>query len=189
VQFARKKVTDRPIVVNEIGAVEANHAGPSKLYDVDTVGVLMHDMVFAPFFCGAAGTGGMWHWDSYVQRQNLWYHYQRFQNAIKGIDPAKEQFTPFTIKKRGVTAYGLRGKKQTIIWARNAENNWRTELLNNIRPSSKTDFSLLLTETGTTTAASARIYDPWKDEWTTVSTKNGSIALPAFVRSLVVLIE
>ncbi|MGI8636497.1 MAG: hypothetical protein ACR2KZ_13960, partial [Segetibacter sp.] len=81
VQFARSMVHDKPIVVNEIGAVEANHAGPSKLYALDTAGVLIHDMIFAPFFCGAAGTGGLWHWDSYVERQHLWYHYQRFQNA------------------------------------------------------------------------------------------------------------
>ena len=189
VQFAKDKVTDRPIVLNEIGAVEANHAGPSKLYLVDTAGVLIHDMIFGPFFCGAAGTGGMWHWDSYVQQQNLWYHYQRFQNAIKGIDPAKEQFIPFTVKKQGVTAYGLKGKKQTIIWVRSAENNWKTELQNKIRPALKINFSLQLIETGRISAKSAKVYDPWKDEWTTVPIKNGSIPLPAFLRSLIVLIQ
>jgi hypothetical protein len=189
VQFARSKVKDIPIVVNEIGAVEANHAGPSKLYPVDTAGVLLHDMVFGPFFCGAAGTGGMWHWDTYVQQQNLWYHYQRFQNTIKGIDPAKEQFIPFTLRKEGVNAYGLKGKNQTAIWIRSAENNWKTELLNNIRPSLTTGFSLHLIETGRTDAKSAKVYDPWKDDWITVSITNGSIALPAFLRSLVVIIQ
>ncbi|MEJ7679474.1 MAG: hypothetical protein WKG06_16760 [Segetibacter sp.] len=100
-QFAQSNVQNKPIVFNEIGAVEANHAGPSKLYQIDTAGVLIHDMIFAPFFCGAAGTGGMWHWDSYVERQHLWYHYQRFQNAIKRIDPAEERFTPFTLAGQG----------------------------------------------------------------------------------------
>jgi endo-1,4-beta-mannosidase len=33
-QFAQSNVQNKPIVVNEIGAVEANHAGPSKLYQV-----------------------------------------------------------------------------------------------------------------------------------------------------------
>lgn len=124
-QFAKKHVTGKPIVVNEIGAVEANHIGPSKMYAVDTAGVLIHDMIFAPFFCGAAGTGGLWHWDSYVQRQNLWYHYQRFQNAINGIDPVKERFASFTLEKQGVRSYGLKGIHQTIVWCRDGENNWK----------------------------------------------------------------
>lgn len=147
---------NKPIVVNEIGAVEANHAGPSKLYQVDTAGVLIHDMIFAPFFCGAAGTGGMWHWDSYVERQHLWYHYQRFQNAIRGIDPAEERFAPFTLAGQGVRAYGLKGKNQTIIWCRNAENNWKTEFLQHITPTSKTDFLIRIKETGRTNAHTAQ---------------------------------
>lgn len=189
VQFARTKVTDRPIVLNEIGAVEANHAGPSKLYLIDTAGVLIHDMIFGPFFCGAAGTGAMWHWDSYVQRQNLWYHYRRFQNSIKGIDPAKEQFTPFIFKKLGVTAYGLKGKDQTIMWCRNSENNWKTELQNQVPPALKTNYSIRLSETSRSNAESVKVYDPWKDQWTKIPVENASFTLPSFSRSLVVVIK
>lgn len=189
VQFARIKVNDRPVVVNEIGAVEANHAGPSKLYAVDTAGILIHDMVFGPFFCGAAGTGGMWHWDSYIQRQNLWYHYKRFQNAINGIDPAKEQFTPFTFKKENVTGYALRGKNHTMIWLRNADNNWKTELQSKITPTPKIGFAIAVNETGRVNVTTARVYDPWKDVWTTVAANNGSIVLPPFSRSLVVIFK
>ncbi len=189
IQFAQSNVQNKPIVVNEIGAVEANHAGPSKLYLVDTAGVLIHDMIFAPFFCGAAGTGGMWHWDSYVEHQHLWYHYQRFQNVIKGIDPAEERFTPFTLAKQGVRAYGLKGKNQTMIWCRNAENNWKTEFLQHITPALKTDFSIRLEETGRANAHTARVYDPWKDEWTNLAIKDGTISMPSFLRSVVVVIK
>ncbi len=189
VQLARSMVHDKPIVVNEIGAVEANHAGPSTLYALDTAGVLIHDMIFAPFFCGAAGTGGLWHWDSYVERQHLWYHYQRFQNAIKGIDPVKERFTPFTIVKQGVRAYGLKGKNQSIIWCRNAENSWKTEFINNITPEIKSGFYLSLLDTGRDTASRVKVYDPWKNEWTTATIKDGRIALPSFLRSVVVVIN
>lgn len=189
VQFAQNNVQNKPIVVNEIGAVEANHAGPSKLYLVDTAGVLIHDMIFAPFFCGAAGTGGLWHWDSYVERQHLWYHYKRFQNAIKGIDPVEERFIPFNFANNGVRAYGLKGKNQTIIWCRNAENNWKTEFLQNIPPTLKTGFSIRPEDTGKTDVHTATVYDPWKDEWTTAEIKNGNISVPAFLRSVVIIIK
>lgn len=188
-QFAQSHVKNKPVVFNEIGAVEANHAGPSKLYLVDSAGVLIHDMIFAPFFCGAAGTGGLWHWDSYVERQHLWYHYRRFQNAIKGIDPVAEQFSPFSFASQGVRAYGLKGKTQTIIWCRNAENNWKTEFLQNIPPTLKTGFSIRVEEAGKANAHMAKVYDPWKDEWTTVAIKNGRIAIPSFLRSVVVVIK
>lgn len=188
-RFAQRNVHNKPIVVNEIGAVEANHAGPSKLYLVDTAGVLIHDMIFAPFFCGAAATGGMWHWDSYVERQHLWYHYQRFQHAIKGIDPAEERFTPFTLDKQGVRVYGLKGRHQTIIWCRNAENNWKTEFLQHIAPTLKTDFSISLADIGKTNAHTAKIYDPWKDEWTNGAIKDGKVSLPSFLRSVVLVIK
>ncbi|MGI8635663.1 MAG: hypothetical protein ACR2KZ_09700, partial [Segetibacter sp.] len=146
-------------------------------------------MIFAPFFCGAAGTGGLWHWDSYVERQHLWYHYQRFQNAIKGVDPVKERFTPFTIVKQGVRAYGLKGLNKTIIWCRNAENNWKTEFINNVTPEIKSGFYLSLLDTGRDTASRVKVYDPWKNEWTNATIKNGRIALPSFLRSLVVIIN
>jgi hypothetical protein len=104
------------------------------------------------------------------------------------VDPAKEQFTPFTVKKQGVTFYGLKGRNRSLLWARNAENNWKTELVKEIPASLKTNCPIQKTETGRTGAQSSRIYDPWKDQWTTVPIENGSIVLPAFLRSLVVII-
>ncbi|MEJ7679475.1 MAG: hypothetical protein WKG06_16765 [Segetibacter sp.] len=86
-------------------------------------------------------------------------------------------------------AYGLKGKNQTIIWCRNAENNWKTEFLQHIPPALKTDFSIRLEETGRTNAHTVKVYDPWKDEWTTVAIKGGSISMPSFLRSVVVVIK
>jgi hypothetical protein len=84
----------KPIILAETGAVEPRHAGPSKYYPKDTAGILLHDILFAPFFTGAAGPGMSWHWESYVHKNNLWFHYGRFTEAIKGIDPVRESFTP-----------------------------------------------------------------------------------------------
>lgn len=124
-----------------------------------------------------------------MERQHLWYHYGRFQNAVEGIDPAEERFTPFTLAKQGMRAYGLKGKNQTMIWCRNAENNWKTEFLQNITPTLKTDFLISLEEIGRTNAHTAKVYDPWKDEWTTVAIKDGIVSIPPFLRSMVVVIK
>ena len=45
---------------------------------------------FAPFFAGAAGSGQCWHWDRYVDKMNLWHHFGRFAEIVKGLDPPAE---------------------------------------------------------------------------------------------------
>ncbi|HUV62616.1 MAG TPA: cellulase family glycosylhydrolase, partial [Sedimentisphaerales bacterium] len=60
----------KPILLAESGAVEPSHSGPFKLYQKDKAGLILHDIVFAPFFAGAAGTGQNWHWDQYVAANN-----------------------------------------------------------------------------------------------------------------------
>ena len=51
----------RPVLLAESGAVEPRHSGPFKLYGKDTAGIILHDVLFAPFFAGAAGSGHCWH--------------------------------------------------------------------------------------------------------------------------------
>lgn len=185
--FTRLQVPDRPIVVNEIGAVEGNHAGPFKLYEVDTAGVLIHDMIFAPFFCGSASNGAMWHWDSYVQRQNLWHHFKRFGDLVRDLDPITEQFVPFTVEDGGVRSYGLEGTTQTIVWCRDSANDWKTELADKQPAQLKQNFKLSLPAGNDSYASTAQIYNPWDGTWAQAPVNNGEVVLPAFLRSAVVL--
>jgi hypothetical protein len=189
IKFVYRPGIIKPIVANEHGAVEANHAGPSKLYAKDTLGVFIHDMIFTPFFCGASGSGSMWHWDSYVEKQNLWYHYRRFNNVIKGIDPIKEEFAPFTFIQDFVRCYGIKGKKTTMIWCRDAKSNWKTELQQGIHPEIRKDISFELAVTDRTNYTSAKAYDPWNDKWTPVQIINGRVTLPPFLRSVIVILN
>ncbi len=62
--------------------VEHERSGPFKLYARDTHGMLLHDVLFAPFFAGAAGPGQIWHWNVYVDANRLWHHFGRFAAAI-----------------------------------------------------------------------------------------------------------
>jgi hypothetical protein len=54
----------KPVLLAESGGVEPNHSGPLKLYEKDRDGLILHDVLFAPFFAGAAGPGHIWHWDA-----------------------------------------------------------------------------------------------------------------------------
>ncbi|MCX7047361.1 MAG: hypothetical protein NTX50_17980 [Candidatus Sumerlaeota bacterium] len=56
--------------------------------------MLLHDVIFAPFFAGATGTGEIWFWRESIQKPDLWRHFARFARAIEGLDPATAPIRP-----------------------------------------------------------------------------------------------
>ena len=180
----------KPILLAEAGAVEPRHSGPFKLYEKDQAGIILHDVLFAPFFSGAAGPGQIWHWDRYVDRLNLWHHYARFAEAVKDVDPPAEDFEPTQLQHPTLRLYALKGRRTVLIWCRDSGNTWRSELQEQKTPQMIRGATLDISEAGWTAAkAKVRVYDPWQDKWTTAKTEAGEIALPDFRRSVVVRIE
>jgi len=180
----------RPILLAEGGAVEPSHTGPFKLYDKDEAGVILHDVLFAPFFVGAAGPGHIWHWDRYVDQMNLWHHFGRFARAVEGIDPPAEGFEPLRLAHPRLRIYVLRGRTTTLMWCRDSLNTWQSELRDGEAPEelrdARVDADGLL---GNLTERRTRTYDPWQDEWADAAVRDGAISLPPFSRSIVVRID
>ena len=173
----------KPVLQAEGGAVEPAHSGPFKLYGKDKEGTILHDVLFAPFFAGAAGPGHIWHWDQYVARNNLWFQFGRFAATVDGLDPPAENFQPFEIEHERMLLYGLRGKTKTLVWCRDKQSTWKTELEEDKAPETLTNLTIAL-DTG---GKRVRFYDPWENRWGT-GRGGTSIALPDFRRSLVVSI-
>jgi hypothetical protein len=181
--------TGKPMMLAETGAVESRHSGPSKLYPLDTEGILLHDILFAPFFTGSAGTGMSWHWESYVDKNNLWYHFGRFSEAVKDIDPIKEKFITDFAESGSLRIYQLRGIATTLLWIRDGRNNWKSELIDGIRPDVISGENIGLATVGVGgEPKKVTCYDPWTNKWADAVCENGKIALPDFRRSLVVRI-
>jgi hypothetical protein len=182
--------TGKPIILAETGAVEPRHAGPSKYYPLDTAGILLHDILFAPFFSGSAGAGMSWHWESYVHKNNLWYHFKRFNEAIKGINPIEEKFIPVKQETDAVNMYQLKGNSHTLIWIRDKNSNWKSELEQGVAPQYLQGIQLQLDELGIASSTDkVEVYDPWTDTWTTSNRIDNHFPLPDFKRSLIVRIN
>lgn len=180
---------EKPMLLAETGAVEPNHAGPSKLHALDTEGTLLHDCLFAPFFSGAAGPGHSWHWDFYIDKNNLWYHFNRFNECIKGINPVKEQFIPFKILHPKLRIYILAGSKTILIWCRETESDWEYELVKRLVPAIMKGLSFDIANiVKKDQILEVNAYDPWKNEWSEAK-KDSLIELPDFRRSIVVKID
>jgi hypothetical protein len=183
----REYIHEKPILLSEVGAVEANHAGPSLLYESDSLGVLLHDMLFAPFFSGAAGPGQNWHWSYYIEKHNLWWHYGRFAKAVERINPIKEMFRPAYFCQDDIRYYILRGNEHTLIWCRDKNSNWKTEFIEKTEPDVR-ETLINLHKVIEKNIRKISLYDPWKDETKGVDPSVEYVML-TFKRSLVIHIE
>jgi hypothetical protein len=187
VKYISNSAVIKPLFVNETGAVKPQHSGPSKLYAIDTAGTMLHDMLFAPFFSGAAGPGSIWYFWEYVTKNKLWYHYERFNHAILGINPILERFNNLKLTDQQVNFYVLAGKKTTLIWCRDATNNYITELSNGEAPSMRKGIKLALkTVNVNANYKIAKAYNPWTDKWVDIRIINNTITIPPFLRSVVI---
>jgi hypothetical protein len=177
----------RPVLLAESGAVEPRHTGPFKLYAQDKAGIILHDVLFAPFFAGAAGSGQIWHWDVYVDRNNLWHQFARFAEAVKGLDPPAERFQPTELEHPRLRVYALQGRRTTLLWCRDKQNTWQTELEQGQAPEQLQGLRLDLgglprpVPTGP-----AMVYDPWTDRHLPVERTGTRLLLASFCRSVVV---
>lgn len=181
---------DRPVILAESGAVEPKHTGPFKLYAADREGMLLHDILFAPFFTGAAGAGQIWHWDSYVAANNLWWQFGRFAETVKGLDPAAEAFQPLMLEHERLRVYALAGRRTVLVWCRDSRNTWETELKNGEKPELLRKVKIdLQRAVAAGRARAVNVYDPWANRWSKGKLRKGVITLPDFSRSIVIRIE
>jgi len=180
----------KPIILAETGAVEPRHTGPSKYYPVDTAGIILHDILFAPFFSGSAGAGMSWHWDTYVDKNNLWYHFGRFNEAIRNINPIEERFVVSKSETDNLRLYQLHGNRTILIWLRDKNNTWESELKDGQPPLVISGIQLDLGKTGVNeTIREIEFYDPWKDKWQNAKSDGSKLLLPDFKRSMVIRIS
>jgi len=176
----------RPVLLAESGAVEPRHTGPFKLYAKDKAGSILHDVLFAPFFAGAAGSGHCWHWDRYVDANDLWWQIGRFAAAVDGLDPPAEGFQPIQIDHPDLRVYLLKGRRTLIAWCRDKANDWKSELAEDKAPPRRSGLTLSLAPHAPGGVTSARVYDPWANRWSAAAVKKGELTLPDFERSIVV---
>lgn len=177
----------RPVLLAESGAVEPVHTGPFKLYERDTAGVILHDVLFAPFFSGAAGPGHCWHWSQYVDRNDLWHHFARFAAAVRDVDPPAEDFRPHQLTHSRLRIYALVGRRETLLWCREGRNTWQSELEARVPPETLAGLTVdVSAAVGKSDGTVARIYDPWRDRWSETTVTRGSVVLPPFSRSIVI---
>jgi len=124
-----------------------------------------------------------------VAKNNLWFHYKRFSEIVKNIDPVTEKFIPTKSETNILRVYKLDGQKTTLIWLRDKSNSWESELRDRQPPITISGLKLDLKESGINEPiGEISVYDPWQDKWADLIPEDHKITLPDFTRSLVVRI-
>ncbi|MHC4520212.1 MAG: glycoside hydrolase 5 family protein [Planctomycetota bacterium] len=180
--------TRKPIILTETGAVKPRHTGCSELYARDPDGTLLHDMLFAPFFAGAAGTGHVWWWRQAIEEPNLWYHFARFAEAVKGLDPAAEAFQPSMIPHDRLRIYALAGRNTSLLWCRDSHNDWKAELTDGKKRETLRNVVIDVSSLDLPATATLQTYDPWTNKWQPAELRDGTITIPTLRRSIVLRI-
>ena len=177
---------NKPILVAEMGAVEGSHeGGMSTLYGKDKDGTLLHDIIFAPFFAGAAGSGHPWFWRETVDEPNQWHQFKRFATVVEGLDPVKEHFVPLVIAHPKLRIYALRGNDTFIAWCRDKANDWQRALVDGCEPEILSDITINVSAYMDENQKQVAVYNPWEDQWLECPNEKGDITLPPFQRSCV----
>lgn len=170
--------------------MQPNHSGPWRHYASDKDGIIFHDAFYVPFFAGAAGSGQPWHWDVYIYNHKLWRHLKPFAALVKGVNPAVENFKPARCDTKNARVYALSGEKTLLAFARNVENDWKSEFEKGQKPreiSGETvDFSAFAKGRK---IARVRTYDLWDGGNASDLALSPKAELPAFKRSCAVRID
>jgi hypothetical protein len=128
------------------------------------------------------------YWDRYVDTTDLWWQFARFAEIVDKLDPAGERFQPAMIAHPELRPYAFKGKNTTLVWGRDIEDSWQSELADGVRPRELRSVTIDLSSVTSLAGATVFAYAPWSAVWTDTEPERDTITLPAFKRSIVVRI-
>ena len=79
-----------------------------------------------------------------MAKNDLWWQFGRFAQAVKDIDPPAERFRPIRIEHPRLRIYALAGQHTLLAWCRDSQNTWKTELAEGKAPELLKDQSVTL---------------------------------------------
>lgn len=73
----------------------------TNINTLDPNGIHIHNALWGALFAGGAGTGMTWWWDSYIDTEDLYYHYAAIAKLSQNIPFLNKKMTPTKVKTVG----------------------------------------------------------------------------------------
>lgn len=114
-----RQYTGKPILFGEYGLQQG--------CAIDIAGVHFHEGLWGGIFSGSAGTGMIWFWDTYIEKYNLYHHFQGISKFLDGEDLRHQQLRPMILESSTAKAesYGLVGTGKALVWIKNLRYSFR----------------------------------------------------------------
>lgn len=113
-----RRVSSKPVLIGEYGL---------QTGVIDPKGIHFHEGLWAGIFTGAAGSGMLWWWDTYIEPNDLYYHFKGVSSFFAGERLHEGRLKParLTTTNEDLQALGLLGEERALIWVRSAKYNHR----------------------------------------------------------------
>ena len=143
VSYDSRKMTkkyNKPFIMGEFGQSWRNG---QECISADPGGIHLHNAIWSAALSGSAGTAMIWWWDSYVDPQNLYYHYKALSRFAKDERWTSSGFRKLdsSLNTDKLEAYGLQNDERALVWIK--DKNY--EITNDPKPG-KTFFPPIIRE-------------------------------------------
>jgi hypothetical protein len=94
--------------------------GMNQKFELDPKGKVFHDGLWSSSLSGAAGTGLSWHWNTYIDKYDLYKHYAPLAKFLRDVDWPAHQWKRMKATRPSqpvtLTAYGLAAPDRALVW-------------------------------------------------------------------------
>ncbi len=132
----------KPVLMAEFGYAGTNEHNP--LNDSDTEGIALHNALWAGALSGYAGTPMLWWWDTYVEPNDLYFHYAALAEFLKDVDWTRPKSTLLAEDDPQVRVVGLVDRAWAGLWIQDKRATWYGQLEAGYEPERLEDVRLHL---------------------------------------------
>ncbi|NLG83453.1 MAG: DUF5060 domain-containing protein [Firmicutes bacterium] len=113
-----RRASAKPVLIGEFGLQSGV---------LDPQGIHFHEGLWAGLFVGAAGTGMLWWWDTYIEPNDLYRHFKGVSSFFREERLPEGKLKParLTTTNEDLQALGLVSENRALVWVRSLRYNHR----------------------------------------------------------------
>ena len=117
---------NKPYLLGEFGGAEAGVYGQTKniVNETDTLGLHLHNAIWASALSGSCGTALMWWWDEYIRPRKLYHHYAALAAFLRGTPWLDPRLRVDDLSTNSARVLVVRGADWALLWAQNPSYTW-----------------------------------------------------------------
>ena len=123
----------KPVIAGEF----ALSPGGEIQRESDPDGIAFHNQLWSSFMSGSFATAMHWTWGSYIDRYDLYDHYQPLSYFVWGEDfSGLETFSNIQNTHDAITYIGMKTDDRGYLWIKDTKNDYANVVLNGYEPES-----------------------------------------------------